>query len=189
MIDFRFQFGKFISCSDVGAIAAKREIIAVERNVMRITKGVANTIATFTRFDTFSIAVSDEAVWAYAAGVAQIGHRRTRMWVLVVLTAAFALFLVALFVDGAISAAIDCTVVFGTPACQVNCWKFIVTFDGHDAHRLTSASVGSVNFGYEFILEGTHAVAHDIHATENGLVQSCFIRSVTLGERILSVEI
>lgn len=148
MIDFRFQFGKFISCSDVGAIAAKREIIAVERNVMRITEGVANTITTFTRFDTFSIAVADESVWTDAAGVAQIGHGRAGMWVLVVLTAAFALFLVALLVDGAVSAAIDCTVVFGTPASQIDSRQFIMALDGHDAHRLTSASVGSVDFGY-----------------------------------------
>jgi hypothetical protein len=121
VIDFRFQFRKFISGSHVGAIAAKREIIAVERNIMRITEGVANTIATFTRFDTFSIAVADESVGTDAARVAQIGHGRTGMWVLVILTAAFALFLVALFVDGSVRAAIDCTVVFRTPACQVDC--------------------------------------------------------------------
>lgn len=88
---------------------------------MWVTEAVADTIATFAWPDALAIAMTDKAVWADAAWIAQVGHRRTRVRILVVLTAALASFLVALFIDRSVRAAIDRAVIFGTPATQIDC--------------------------------------------------------------------
>ncbi len=121
MIDFGFQLGKFIPCSNVCAVASEGDILTIESDVMWVTKSVADTIAAFARFDALAIAMTDKAVWADAARVAQVGHRRAMMGVLVVLTAALASLLVALFVDRSVCTAIDRAVIFRAPATQIDC--------------------------------------------------------------------
>lgn len=107
MIDFGFQFREFISCSDIGAVTTKREVISVKRNIMWVTEAVTDAITALTRLDTFTIAVTDKAVRANTAGVTQVRHGRTRMWVFVVLATTLASLLVAFLIDRAVRTAID----------------------------------------------------------------------------------
>lgn len=186
MIGLWFRWQQLVSCGYVRAVAVESEVLTIKGKVLWIAKAIANTVSAIARFNAHVIAIAYKPVRTDASWIAQVWKVRARLRVQFVEAGCFASLSIAFVEHGSARSAIDGTIVFRAPAVEISRRMGIMAFHRHDAHRLTCTTVCCDRCSRCWGLRWCHTIAHDFYAAENGLLNSWFILTVTLRQRLLS---